>query len=108
MPCWLRLLCPCMNTCGCTSILQVCVLPGLATALMAARMLFGGGEVNTAPAIEPLSMPRPTNPGKKCQKFSYLSRFIYMHYNNTGELGYDRLNGTRKIGPSYAKIVVYI
>ena len=27
---------------------------------------------------------------------------------NTGELGYDRLNGTRKIGPSYAKFVVYI
>ena len=26
----------------------------------------------------------------------------------TGELGYDRLNGTRKIGPSYAKSVVYI
>ena len=29
--------------------------------------------------------------------------FIY-----TGELGYDRLNGTRKIGPSYAKSVIYI
>ena len=28
--------------------------------------------------------------------------------NNTGELGYDRLNGTRKIGPSYAKSVIYI
>ena len=27
---------------------------------------------------------------------------------NTGELGYDRLNGTRKTGPSYAKSVVYI
>ena len=27
---------------------------------------------------------------------------------NTVELGYDRLNGTRKIGPSYAKSVVYI
>ena len=26
----------------------------------------------------------------------------------TGELGYDRLNGTRKIGPLYAKSVVYI
>ena len=26
----------------------------------------------------------------------------------TGELGYDGLNGTRKIGPSYAKSVVYI
>ena len=28
--------------------------------------------------------------------------------SNTGELGYDRLNGTRKIGPSYGKSVVYI
>ena len=26
----------------------------------------------------------------------------------TGELGYDRLDGTKKIGPSYAKSVVYI
>ena len=26
----------------------------------------------------------------------------------TGELGYDGLNGTRKIGPSYAKSVMYI
>ena len=26
----------------------------------------------------------------------------------TGELGYDGLNVTRKIGPSYAKSVVYI
>ena len=28
--------------------------------------------------------------------------------DTTGELGYDGLNGTRKIGPSYAKSVVYI
>ena len=27
---------------------------------------------------------------------------------STGEIGYDRLNGTRKIGPSYPKSVVYI
>ena len=27
---------------------------------------------------------------------------------NTGEFGYDRLNGTRKIGPSYAKSIIYI
>ena len=33
--------------------------------------------------------------------------YIYM-YIYTGELGYDRLNGTTKIGPSYAKSVVYI
>ena len=29
-------------------------------------------------------------------------------FEYTGELGYDGLNGTRKIGPSYAKSVVYI
>ena len=29
-------------------------------------------------------------------------------YTCTGELGYDGLNGTREIGPSYAKSVVYI
>ena len=29
-------------------------------------------------------------------------------YNSTGELGYDGLSGTRKIGLSYAKSVVYI
>ena len=28
--------------------------------------------------------------------------------DNTGEFGYDRLNGTRKIGPSYAISVIYI
>ena len=27
---------------------------------------------------------------------------------DTGELGYDGLNGTRKIGPSYTKSIVYI
>ena len=27
---------------------------------------------------------------------------------NTGELGYDGLNGTIKIGPSYAKSVIYL
>ena len=34
--------------------------------------------------------------------------FIFDLFEYTGELGYDRLNGTRKIGPSYAKSVVYI
>ena len=29
-------------------------------------------------------------------------------FATTGELGYDRLSGTSKIGPSYAKSVVYI
>ena len=29
-------------------------------------------------------------------------------YENTGKLGYDGLNGTRKIGPSYAKSITYI
>ena len=32
----------------------------------------------------------------------------YQYYTYTGELGYDGLNGTRKIGPSYAKSVLYI
>ena len=33
---------------------------------------------------------------------------IYNFLAYTGELGYDRLNGTRKIGPSYAKSIIYI
>ena len=34
---------------------------------------------------------------------------IYVNTKSyTGELGYNRLNGTRKIGLSYAKSVVYI
>ena len=33
---------------------------------------------------------------------------VYGCNPSTGELGYDGLNGTRKIGPSYAKSVVYI
>ena len=37
----------------------------------------------------------------------YIHIYIYI-YIYTGELGYDGLNGTRKIGPSYAKSVVYI
>ena len=32
----------------------------------------------------------------------------YEFHYDTGELGYDGLNGTSKIGPSYAKSVVYI
>ena len=45
---------------------------------------------------------------------SVLCSFIHMvetvHTTpfDTGELGYDLLNGTRKIGPSYAKSVVYM
>ena len=34
--------------------------------------------------------------------------FIHLTLTYTDELGYDILNGTRKIGPSYAKSVVYI
>ena len=41
--------------------------------------------------------------------------FAYIHVIDmlsidvcTGELGYDGLDGTRKIGPSYAKSVIYI
>ena len=33
---------------------------------------------------------------------------LLLALNSTGEFGYDGLNGTRKIGPSYAKSVVYI
>ena len=55
-----------------------------------------------------------------CQGFSDFSGFLHyfllaklatnsirVNYS-TGELGYDGRNGTRKIGPSYAKSVVYI
>ena len=41
------------------------------------------------------------------QMFPYLYMW-YRHRQYTGKLGYDGLNGTRKIGPSYAKSVVYI
>ena len=37
-----------------------------------------------------------------------VSKRVCTVYTYTGELGYDGLNGTRKIGPSYAKSVVYI
>ena len=42
-----------------------------------------------------------------------LKKHFSVHYKEhlfmiTGELGYDGLNMTRKIGPSYAKSVVYI
>ena len=42
------------------------------------------------------------------QGWSYWSIFPIIILQNTDELGYNRLNGTRKIGPSYAKSVVYI
>ena len=32
----------------------------------------------------------------------------FLLFTYTGELRYDRLNGTRKIGLSYAKSVIYI
>ena len=41
---------------------------------------------------------------RKSEKPRDLIRFMVY----TGELGYDRFNGTRKIGPSYAKSVVCI
>ena len=51
----------------------------------------------------------PRNPRKQELKKDWsnftLAKFAYTY---TGELGYDRLNGTRKIGPSYAKSAVYI
>ena len=44
------------------------------------------------------------------RSFSYqiLYKRLLIVIDTTGELGYDRLNGTRKIGPSYAKSVIYI
>ena len=39
-------------------------------------------------------------------KYIHAMCIILIYY--TGEPGYDRLNGTRKTGPSYAKSVVYI
>ena len=45
---------------------------------------------------------------KKTYK-TYLNLMIqYFNIHNTGELGYDGLYWTRKIGPSYAKSVIYI
>ena len=39
----------------------------------------------------------------------YLKETCYLNADHyTGELGYDTLNGTRKIGLSYAKSYVYI
>ena len=43
------------------------------------------------------------------EKYRIISTiFNVMLNSNTGELEYEGLNGTRKIGPSYAKSVVYI
>ena len=39
--------------------------------------------------------------------FSYYYEVVSKEYN-TGELGYDRLTGTKKFGPSYEKSVIYI
>ena len=43
----------------------------------------------------------------KGESFHFLLPFHH-YVCSTGELGYDGLNATRKIGPSYAKSVVYI
>ena len=40
------------------------------------------------------------------RSMTYMQACAWLTY--TGELGYDGLNGTREIGPSYAKSVVYI
>ena len=53
--------------------------------------------------------PRPPPPPpwiRLCIQYSNLAFHLANVY--TGELGYDGLNGTRKIGPSCAKSVVYI
>ena len=53
--------------------------------------------------------------GSKLSAFYMEPNCIFKKYlkvfcieNSTGELGYDGLNETRKIGPSYAKSVIYI
>ena len=47
---------------------------------------------------------------KRCVLFCIPGHILteFFAKNSTGELGYDGLDGTRKIGPSYAKSVVYI
>lgn len=54
------LLCPPRRSPSCMPGLPV---PAWATALMAARMLPTAGEVNTAPAMTPVSIPFPMKPG---------------------------------------------
>ena len=39
---------------------------------------------------------------------SYREIIVVVIVINTAKLGYDRLNGTTKIGPSYGKSVIYI
>ena len=56
----------------------------------------------------PVGIQQYSNPGA-LQQFGL--QFLWLcltYFISTGELGYDGLNGTRKIGPSYAKSVVYI
>ena len=45
---------------------------------------------------------------RKSTRQSNVYRITTVLLHNTDKLGYDRLNGTRKIGPSYAKSVIYI
>ena len=42
------------------------------------------------------------------QSVQKCGKYFNLVYKYTGELGYDGLNGTRKISPSYAKSVIYI
>ena len=44
---------------------------------------------------------------KQWNLVGWVARRTYV-YIYTGELGYDGLSGTRKIGPSYAKSVICI
>lgn len=48
------------------SPVSVSPVPAWATALIAARMLPTAGEVNTAPAMTPVSIPFPMKPGDRC------------------------------------------
>ena len=50
----------------------------------------------------------PAKKGGKIKVFYLLFHTWSIVPSYTGELGYDGLSGTRKIGPSYAKSVICI
>ena len=56
-----------------------------------------------------IRLESPISPGRPCLCVSPHSGIPWTRQTTqcTGELGYDGLNGTRKIGPSYAKSVLY-
>ena len=65
-------------------------------------------EINTLKPRVPIKNAFFENTFKVKHALATYSRDGYSSKNYTGELGYDGLSGTRKIGLSYAKSVVYI